>query len=95
MTGGSANIGSVTYRGGAAVTTSNSTPDPAGPFDAIEATTGAGLTKVTTIDGSVLSVYLVLGIPKTLAVAFVWTTGTSATGILGYKGATGSVGYPV
>jgi hypothetical protein len=84
-------IGAITYKGGAAVTPSDTAADPNGPFDALECTGTAGLAKVTCIDGSTLTVYLALGQPKALAVTRVWVTGTAATNVVGYKGAAGSV----
>lgn len=84
-------IGAVTYRGGFAVAQSDSQPDPNGPFDALEAVTTAGAAKVTCIDGTTLTVYLAQGAVKPLAVKQVWSTGTTAAGIVGYKGAAGSV----
>jgi hypothetical protein len=82
----------LTYKGGAAVTPSDSQDDPAlntaaavgGCFAALEATTGAGLVKVTTLDGSVMTVYLPLGLIKPLEVKRVWASVTAATGIVGY-----------
>lgn len=84
-------IGAVTYKGGHAVTPSDTTADTNGPFDALLATTAAGTAKVTSVDGSVLTVYLALGIPMEIACTRVWSTGTAATGITGLKAAHGSV----
>ncbi len=78
-------IRAVSYLGTYAVTKSDTTPDPSGPFVALEATTAAGLAKVTCADGSIGTVYLVLGVPKTLAVSRVWSSVTTATGIVAYK----------
>jgi len=78
-------IRAVSYSGAYAVTTANSGVDPSGPFVALEATTAAGAAKVTCVDGSVATVYLLQGEVKPLAVRLVWTTGTAATGIVGYK----------
>lgn len=80
-------IKAISYQGGAAVTLSDSTPDPKGPFQAIEATTASGLVKVTTRDGSVMTVYLTQGLIKPLYVLNVWSTTTAATGIVGYHSA--------
>jgi hypothetical protein len=78
-------IRSITYEGGASVTQSDSVTDPNGPFAALEATTAAGVAKVTCINGDVLTVYLPLGLIKPLAVKQVWTSVTAATGIIGYR----------
>jgi hypothetical protein len=82
----------LTYKGGAAVTLSDSVDDPAlstpnalaGCFAALEATTASGLVKVTCLDGSVLTVYLTQGLIKPLQVKRVWSSVTAATGIVGY-----------
>ena len=76
--------GAISYKGGAAVTLNDGTDDPNGPYDALEATTAAGLVKVTTFDGSVLTVYLPQGLMKPLQVKRIWSSVTAATGIVGY-----------
>ena len=81
---GQSDIRSISYQGGAAVTQSDATNDPAGPFAAIEATTASGSVKVTAIDGSIMTLYLPQGLIKPLEVLRVWSTGTTATGIVGY-----------
>lgn len=43
----------------------------------------SGNVKVTTIDGSVLTVYIAAGGPLPLRVTRIWATGTTATGIVG------------
>lgn len=84
-------LGAVTYKGGAAVTPSDTTKDPNGPFEAFEATGASGLAKVTCLDGSTMTVYLVLGFPKKLAISRVWSSVTAATNIVGYKATGGSL----
>jgi hypothetical protein len=66
------------------VTQSDTVSDVNGPFVAIEATTGAGLCKITTPRGDTTTVYLVLGVPKNIATSQVWSSVTAATGIVGY-----------
>jgi hypothetical protein len=79
-------IGAVTYEGAAAVTPSDTTADPGGPFAGLQATTAAGLAKVQTLGSNdAVTVYLVLGVILPLAVTRVWSTGTAATGIVGFK----------
>ena len=85
------NICAVTYKGGHAVTESDITADANGPFDGLQATTAAGVAKVTCADGSVLTVYLTLGGVCPIAVTRVWSTTTAATGIIGFYGAAGSI----
>lgn len=77
-------IRSTTYETARAVTQSDTVPDVNGPFVALEATTAAGLCKVTTPRGDVVTIYLVLGVPKNLAVSQVWSSVTAAMGIIGY-----------
>ena len=78
-------VQAITYEGGAAVTQSDTTVDPNGPWAALEATTGAGSCKVTMLNGDVLTMYLPQGLIKPTAVKQVWSTGTGATGIVGYR----------
>lgn len=78
-------IRSVTYHGAYAVTESDTAADPKGPFSGLQATTAAGLAKVTCLDGSVATVYLPLGLIMPLAVSRVWSSVTAATGIVGLK----------
>ena len=78
---------SISYKGGGAVTASDTANDPNGPFQSIEATTASGLVKVTTQDGSVMTVYLAQGLIKPLYVVRVWSSVTTATGIVGYRAA--------
>jgi hypothetical protein len=77
-------IRSISYQGGTSVTQSDTTADPNGPFAAIEATSASGSVKITTVDGSVMTVYLAQGLIKPIEVTRVWSTGTTATGIVGY-----------
>lgn len=78
-------IRAVTYDSAVAVTQSDTNKDPNGPFSALQATTAAGLAKVTTLRGETTTVYLQLGNPLTLAVTRVWSSVTAATGIVGFK----------
>jgi hypothetical protein len=79
----------VTYEGGAAVTQSDATNDPAGPFAALWiGGAGSGGLKVTLVNGDTITLAGVTAsgsIPLTLAVSRVWSTGTSVTGIVGLK----------
>lgn len=78
---------SISYKGGSAVAQSDTVNDVNGPFQALEATTASGLVKVTTQDGSVLTVYLTQGLIKPLYVVRVWSSVTTATAIVGYRAA--------
>lgn len=78
-------IRAVTYDDAIAVTASDTVADPKGPFSALQATTLAGVVKVTTLRGSDTVIYLPLGEIVTLAVQRVWTSGAVATGIVGFK----------
>lgn len=82
-------IRAVSYAGGYTTTPSDSTNDPSGPFAAFEATDSAGIVKVTCVDGSVVSVYCLRGVPKTLEVLRIWSTGTSPSTVIGYKAPNG------
>jgi len=77
-------IRSISYAGGSPVTQSDTAADPAGPFASLVATTAAGVAKVTCIDGSVLTIYLLQGSIYPLEVTRVWASVTTATGILGH-----------
>jgi hypothetical protein len=85
----SSDIRAVALKGGAAVTPSDSVNDPAGGFAALEATTQAGLAKVTCVDGTTCTIYLALGIPVYLGVVRVWSGTTTATGIVGFYASAG------
>ncbi len=78
-------INAITYDGGAAVTTSDTTADPAGPFAGIF--TGAGGTiKLTAISGEVLTfLSLPAGVILPVATQRVWTSTTSATSMIGLR----------
>ena len=70
--------------GGAAVTASDATADPAGPFRALYVGV-TGSIKVTHVDGTTPTyTNVAVGIIP-LAVTRVWSTGTTATGIIGLK----------
>jgi hypothetical protein len=83
------NIQAVTYEGGVAVTASDTTDDPAGPFAALWiGAAGSGALKVTMINGDVVTLAGVTASgnrPLTLAVKRVWSTGTNVTSIVGFK----------
>lgn len=71
-----------TYDGGAAVTQSDTTADPAGPFAGFIVQV-AGLVKLTTVRGQTITVSAAVGIPVPIAVSRIWTSTTTATGISG------------
>lgn len=78
-------IRAIAFAGGAAVTQSDTTADTAGPFAGIEATAASGLAKVTTVDGSVITVYLTQGLIKPIEVTRVWSSVTAGgLSIVGY-----------
>jgi len=76
-------IMAVTYEDAVAVTQSDNTNDPKGPFAALQCTGTAGLAKVTTKQGTAVSIYLPQGVIVPIAVRRVWSTGTAATSIIG------------
>ncbi len=82
-------IQAITYEGGAAVTQSDTTADPAGPFAALWiGGAGTGALKVTLVNGDVVTLAGVTvsgNSPLPLAVSRVWTTGTGVTSIVGLK----------
>ena len=73
-------IYAVTYSGSAAVTKSDTTNDPVGPFAGL-LMTAVGTLKVTLVDGSTITFGTETVINKffPLQVARVWSTGTGAT----------------
>ncbi len=85
---------SITYDGGVAVTASDGTNDPAGPFAGFHTGSG-GTIKVSPLQGSALTLTNVpAGVIYSLAIQRVWSTGTTATGVIGlyappYKRAAG------
>ena len=67
------------------MTPSDTVADVNGPFVAIESTGMAGLVTVITPRGDTVQVFLLVGVPKNLAVAQVKVTGTNiGSGIIGY-----------
>jgi hypothetical protein len=79
-------IAAVTYTNAVAVTVSDTTADPAGILAALQCTGTAGLAKVQPANGSAaVVIYLALGVVVPLAVSRVWSTGTAATNIIGFK----------
>jgi hypothetical protein len=80
------NIMAITYEGAAAVTQSDATADPAGPFAAFYVGTTGGNVKVTTIDGSTVTLAgTLIGQIYPIAITRVWSTGTAASNILGLR----------
>ena len=77
-------ISAQTYMGARAVSQSDTVSDTNGPFVALQATTAAGLVKITTAIGDVATIYLPLGVPINMNVIQVWTSVTTATGIVGF-----------
>ena len=67
-----------------AVTPSDTTADPNGPFTEL-VVGGAGAVKLTTVGGSTVVITAVAGQRIQLQVSRVWSTGTLATGIVGQK----------
>jgi hypothetical protein len=76
------NILAVCHDSAVAVTQSDSTDDPAGSFSALGCQV-AGLAKITTVKGSVVTVSLVAGQLLHIATKRVWSSVTTATGIYG------------
>jgi hypothetical protein len=73
----------ITYDSGAAITASDTTADPAGPFAGIFTGSG-GTIKLTTIRGQTLTfVSLPAGVILPVATQRVWSTTTAATSVLG------------
>jgi hypothetical protein len=76
----------VSYEDAQNVTLSNTTPDPAGPFAALQATNTAGTAKVTTIRGTPITIYLPLGTIVPLVTGQVWNTANAVSmAIVGFK----------
>lgn len=67
-----------------AVTQSDVTNDPNGPFRALNVA-AAGVVRVTNLDGSTVDLYLAAGIQFGHWCKRVHSTGTTATGIIGMK----------
>lgn len=67
-----------------AVTLSDTTADPNGPFTEL-VVGGAGTVKVHTVGGADVSYTAVAGQRIQLQVSRVWSTGTAATAIVGQK----------
>ena len=76
---------SITYGGGNVVAQSDTVNDPNGPFQAFSVNTAAGLVKLTTQDGSVLTLYCNLGVIYPHAFTRIWSSVTTATGIVGHR----------
>ena len=77
-------IMAITYEDVVAVTPSDTTKDPKGPFCALEATTAGGVASIVTARGTTTTIVLAAGVIKTIACKQVRVTGTTATGIVGY-----------
>ena len=90
----SSDIKAVTYESAIAVTASDTTDDPNGPFAGlyVGGQTGAQTLKVTTLRGTTVTFASpALGTVIPIAVRRVWSTGTTVTNVLGllavpYKG---------
>ena len=67
----------------AALTKSDGTNDPLGPFEGIIVDVG-GTVKVTLVDGSTAAMTLAAG-PFYAQIARVWSTGTAATVVTGFR----------
>jgi len=77
------NILAVTYDDAIAVTASDATNDPAGPFAGFYTGSG-GTIKVTTIRGTTTTFTNVQsGVAMTVPILRVWSSVTTATGVLG------------
>lgn len=72
------NILAITFEDAAAVTKSDTTADPAGPFAGLIVSV-AGTLKITTIRGGVVAFTVIAGQEVNIATQRVWSTGTSAT----------------
>lgn len=75
----------VTYDDAIAVTPSDTTDDPAGPFAGLQCTGTAGLAKIITGAGRTATIFLPQGICTPIAARRVFTTGTAATSIIGLR----------
>jgi hypothetical protein len=67
-----------------AVTPSDTTADPNGPFGEL-VVGGAGTLKITTVGGSTVSYTVVAGQRLEIRTQRVWSTGTTATNVVGQK----------
>lgn len=76
------NILAITYEDAVAITASDSVADPAGPFAGFFTGSG-GNVKVQTRSGAVTLTSLPAGVIVPLWVSRIWSTGTTATGVLG------------
>lgn len=76
----------VTYEGGASVTPSDTTADPAGPFAGfyVGSTSAGAVVKLQTIRGDTLTLSGVLpGVIYPIAISRIWNSTTTATSIIG------------
>jgi hypothetical protein len=85
------NILAITYEDAVAITASDATADPAGPFAGIYTGSGGDI-KITTRSGAVVLKSTPAGVIMPLWCSRVWSTGTAATNVLGmlalpFKGA--------
>lgn len=87
-------IKAVQLLGGTPVTPDDDNNDPAGPFDAFQATTAEGLVKLHTYNGDDVTMYAILGRMYFVKFTRVWSTGTAATGVLGFTQQNRQVAYP-
>jgi hypothetical protein len=70
------------YSGGLAITPSDSA-DLSQPVRCLQGTTATGYIKVTLIDGTTVTFYAYQTLMYPMLVKRVWSTGTTATGIIG------------
>jgi len=85
-------IRAITYKGGAAVTTSDTADDPNGPFAAFYVGATGGNVTVVAVDGSTLLLAgTVVGTIYPIAIRRVKVSGTNATSILGLKATSGEL----
>jgi hypothetical protein len=79
------NIMAIVFEGAVAVTKSDTTADPAGPFAGLYTGAGGDI-KVTTVRGqSVTLAGTAAGITIAIACTRVWSTGTTPTNVLGLQ----------
>lgn len=79
-------LGSVSYQTAKAVTVSDSTPDPEGPFDGFYTGSGGNITVITVEGDTTEFAGTAAGIVIPCQIKQVKETGTAATGIVGMIG---------
>jgi hypothetical protein len=81
-------IESTTYEAAAVPTLSDTATDPLGPFAALQCTATPGTVKVHTVGGQDVTIYIALGQIVPLAVARVWSSGTTpGIALVGFRAA--------